>query len=181
MVPRQPVPRRLSKAAFKASHIEKKSPMTSPDIALRAELLEKTQWANEFGFGEIEKLAEYLKTRQVKRGMVVFREGDRDATLYVIAAGKVGIYKAGARKQDLPIATIGPGHTLGEMALIDGQPRSAGAVAVDDLILLAISKSDLDRITAEHPRLAVKLLTKVARLLSQRLRQTTSNLADRLG
>ena len=157
------------------------SVMVSPDVQLRAELLEKTQWANEFGFGEIEKLAEYLQSRQVRRGLLVFREGDRDGTLFVIAAGKVGIFKAGAKKQDHPIATLGPGHTLGEMALIDGQPRSAGAVAVDDLIMLAISKADLDKLTTDHPRLAVKVLAKVARLLSQRLRQTTSNLADRLG
>jgi CRP-like cAMP-binding protein len=155
--------------------------MPAPDVALRAELLEKTQWAHEFSFLEIEKLAEYLQSRHVKKGMVVFREGDKDATLFVIAEGKVGIFKAGAKRQDLPIATIGVGHTLGEMALIDGQARSAGAVAVEDLILLAITRSDLDRIMAEHPKLAVKLVLKVAKLLSQRLRQTTSNLADRLG
>lgn len=155
--------------------------MSAPDVELRAELLEKTQWAHEFSFLEIERLAEYLQSRSVKRGMVVFREGDKDATLFVIAEGKVGIFKAGAKKQDLPIATIGVGHTLGEMALIDGQARSAGAVAVDDLVLLAITKADLDRLTNDHPRLAVKLVMKVARLLSQRLRQTTSNLADRLG
>jgi CRP-like cAMP-binding protein len=155
--------------------------MTAPDVALRAELLEKTQWANEFAFNEIERLAEYLQARQVKRGALVFREGDKDATLFVVAAGKVGVFKAGARKQDHPIATIGPGHTLGEMALIDGQPRSAGAVAVDDLTLLALARADLDRLANDHPRLAVKVLLKVSRLLSQRLRQTTSNLADRLG
>jgi CRP-like cAMP-binding protein len=155
--------------------------MASPDVALRAELLERTQWANEFAFLEIEKLAEYLQSRHVKKGMVVFREGDRDATLFVIAEGKVGVFKAGAHKQDLPIATIGVGHTLGEMALIDGQARSAGAVAAEDLVLLAITRADLDRLTNEHPRLAVKLVLKVAKLLSQRLRQTTSNLADRLG
>ena len=155
--------------------------MPEPDVALRAELLERTQWANEFSFLEIEKLAEYLQSRHVKQGMVVFREGDKDATLFVVAEGKVGIVKAGSRRQDLPIATIGVGHTLGEMALVDGQARSAGAVAVEDLTLLAITRADLDRLTVEHPKLAVKLVLKVARLLSQRLRQTTSNLADRLG
>ena len=155
--------------------------MVTPDVALRAELLERTQWAHEFSFLEIETLAEYLQSRQVKKGLLVFREGDRDGTLFVIAEGKVGIIKSGAKKQDHPIATIGMGHTLGEMALIDGQPRSAGAVAVEDLILLAISRADLDRLSNEHPRLAVKLVLKVAKLLSQRLRQTTSNLADRLG
>ncbi|MBK9516309.1 MAG: cyclic nucleotide-binding domain-containing protein [Anaeromyxobacter sp.] len=155
--------------------------MPAPDVALRAELLERTQWAHEFSFLEIETLAEYLQSRQVKKGLLVFREGDRDGTLFVIAEGKVGIIKSGAKKQDHPIATIGMGHTLGEMALIDGQPRSAGAVAVEDLILLAISRADLDRLSNEHPRLAVKLVLKVAKLLSQRLRQTTSNLADRLG
>jgi CRP/FNR family transcriptional regulator, cyclic AMP receptor protein len=155
--------------------------MPAPDVELRAELLERTQWANEFSFLEIEKLAEYLQTRSVERGALVFREGDQDATLFVIAEGKVGVFKAGAKRQDLPIATIGVGHTLGEMALIDGQARSAGAVAVEALVLLAITRTDLDRLAAEHPRLAVKLVLKVAKLLSQRLRQTTSNLADRLG
>jgi CRP-like cAMP-binding protein len=155
--------------------------MAAPDVALRAELLEKTQWAHEFSFHEIEKLAEYLQSRSVKQREVIFKEGDRDGTLFIIAEGKVGISKAGAHHKDLPIATIGVGHTLGEMALIDGQPRSAGAVAVEDLILLAITRAELDRLVAEHPKLAVKLVWKLARLLSQRLRQTTSNLADRLG
>lgn len=155
--------------------------MTAPDVALRAELLERTQWANEFAFNEIEKLAGYLQTRHVKQGAVVFKEGDRDATLFVVASGKVGILKSGAGKKDHPIASLGTGHTLGEMALIDGQPRSAGAVASEDLVLLAITRADLDRLAEDHPRLAVKLLMKVARLLSQRLRQTTSSLADRLG
>jgi CRP-like cAMP-binding protein len=154
--------------------------MASPDVSLRTELLERTQWANEFAFNEIEKLAEYLQTRQVKRGLELFREGDRDGTLFVVASGKVGIHKAGANMKDHPIALLGPGHTIGEMALIDGQPRSAGAVAVDDLVLLAISRADLDRLADDHPRLAVKLLLKVAKLLSQRLRQTTSSLADRM-
>ncbi len=155
--------------------------MASPDVELRAELLEKTQWANEFGFGEIERLAAYMQSRHLERGRLLFREGDRDATLFVIASGKVGIIKAGANHHDHPIATLGPGHTIGEMALVDGQPRSAGAVAVEDVVLLVVTRADLDRLTDEHPRLAVKLLLKVGRLLSQRLRQTTSNLADRLG
>jgi len=152
-----------------------------PDVALRAELLERTQWANEFAFLEIETLAGYLESRHVKKGQVVFREGDADGTLFIVASGKVGVVKSGARRQDHPIATIGVGHTLGEMALIDGQPRSAGAVAVEELILLAITRASLDRLVREHPKLAVKILFKVARLLSQRLRQTTSSLADRLG
>jgi CRP/FNR family cyclic AMP-dependent transcriptional regulator len=155
--------------------------MTAPDVALRAALLEKTQWANEFAFQEIERLAEYLQSRALKKGATIFKEGDRDATLFVIAQGKVGVFKAGARQKDLPIATLGVGATIGEMALVDGQPRSAAAVASDDLILLALTRAELERLTSEHPRLAVKVMTKVAKLLSQRLRQTTNNLADRLG
>jgi CRP-like cAMP-binding protein len=154
--------------------------MVAPDVAHRAELLERTQWANEFAFAEIARLAEYLQARTYQRDAVVFREGDRDATLFVIAQGKVGVVKAGASGKGFPIATLGVGATLGEMALIDGQPRSAGAVAQEQLVLLAISRADLDRLTNDHPRLAVKLVIKVARLLSQRLRQTTTSLADRL-
>ena len=154
--------------------------MAAPDAALRAQLLERTHWADDFSYPEILRLAGYLQTRPFAKGAVVFREGERDATLFVIAEGKVGIVKAGGSKRDLPIATLGVGATLGEMALVDGLPRSAGAVALEQLVLLAITRQALDRLTTDHPQLAVKLVTKVAKLLSQRLRQTTNSLADRL-
>jgi len=154
--------------------------MAAPDATLRAELLERTHWADDFSYPEILRLAGYLQSRSFARGAVVFREGERDATLFVIAEGKVGVIKAGGGKKELPIATLGVGATLGEMALIDGLPRSAGAVAQEHLVLLAITRPALDRLSDEHPQLAVKLVTKVAKLLSQRLRQTTNSLADRL-
>ena len=59
--------------------------MTAPDVALRAELLEKTQWAHEFSFLEIEKLAEYLQSRSVKRGI-----GPGAAGVKRTVAGKPG-------------------------------------------------------------------------------------------
>jgi CRP-like cAMP-binding protein len=154
--------------------------MAAPDATLRAELLERTHWADDFSYPEILRLAGYFQSRTFDKGAVVFREGERDATLFVIAEGKVGVFKAGASKKDHPIATLGVGATLGEMALVDGLPRSAGAMAQERLVLLAISKAALDRLTEEHPQLAVKLIVKVAKLLSQRLRQTTNSLADRM-
>ena len=52
--------------------------------------------------------------------------------------------------------------------------------AADDLVLLVLRRTELDRLVEEKPRLGVKLLWKLARLLSQRLRQTSGNLAQRL-
>jgi CRP-like cAMP-binding protein len=66
------------------------------------------------------------------------------------------------------------------MALLDGQPRSATAVAAEDLVLLVFTRPELDKLVEAKPRLGVKLLWKLARFLSQRLRQTSGALAEHL-
>jgi CRP-like cAMP-binding protein len=111
----------------------------------------------------------------------VCREGDRDATLFIVVAGTARVVKEDASGREMALATLGPGHTLGEMALVDGSPRSATVVAAQDLVLLALTRPDLDRLAAERPQLAVKVLLKLAAFLSQRLRQTSGALTEKMG
>ncbi len=151
------------------------------DVKARAELLDGTRWANEFAWAEIEAIAAHLQLRRRSKGEVVCREGDADPSLFIIAQGSVAIMKHDAEEREKLLAKLGPGQTLGEMALLDGQPRSATAVAADDLVLLVFTRAELDRLVESKPRLGVKLLWKLARFLSQRLRQTSGALAEHLG
>jgi CRP/FNR family transcriptional regulator, cyclic AMP receptor protein len=151
------------------------------DVKMRAELLDGTRWANEFAWPEIESLAAHLQLRRRAKGEVVCKEGDADPALFIIAQGSVSILKHDADDREKLLAKLGPGQTLGEMALLDGQPRSASAVAAEDLVLLVFTRAELDRLVEAKPRLGVKLLWKLARFLSQRLRQTSGALAEHLG
>lgn len=150
------------------------------DLRARAELLDATRWANEFAWAEIESLAQHLRVERRRKGDVVCREGDAEPSLFVIAQGAVAILKQDAGAQAQLLARLGPGQTIGEMALLDGQPRSATVQAAEDLVLLVLDRAALDRLVDEKPRLGVKLLWKLARFLSQRLRQTSGTLADRM-
>lgn len=150
------------------------------DLKARAELLDATRWANEFAWAEIEALAAHLQIRRRARGEVVCREGEAEPALFIIAQGSVAIMKHDAEDREKLLAKLGPGQTIGEMALLDGQPRSATAVAAEDLVLLVFTRAELDRLVEAKPRLGVKLLWKLARFLSQRLRQTSGALAEHL-
>jgi len=155
--------------------------MAADDLKRRAELLDGTRWANEFSWQEIESLAAHMKVVDRPSGGLVCREGDSDPALFIIAKGSVAILKRDAVDREKLLTHIGPGQTIGEMALLDGQPRSATAVAAEDLVLLVFTRAALERLIEEKPRLGVKLLWKLARLLSQRLRQTSGALAEHLG
>ncbi|GEJ57700.1 cyclic nucleotide-binding domain-containing protein [Anaeromyxobacter diazotrophicus] len=154
--------------------------MAADDVKARAELLDATRWANEFAWAEIESLAVHLRVERRRKGEVVCREGAAEPSLFVIATGSVSILKQDTGEQPKLLARLGPGQTIGEMALLDGQPRSATVAAAEDLVLLVLDRAALERLVDEKPRLGVKLLWKLARFLSQRLRQTSGNLADKL-
>jgi CRP-like cAMP-binding protein len=70
------------------------------------------------------------ETREFKKGEFLFHENDRSRDLFIIRSGRVKIFKTTCGKV-MDMGTIGPGAVLGEMALIDGKPRSASAVSAE--------------------------------------------------
>lgn len=111
---------------------------------------------------------------------MILQEGARELYLCLLIEGKVNVLKKDSAQRDQLIAHVSAGMTLGEMALIDGQPRSATAVAATDAVLLIMSKDEFQRLVNDTPRLALKLYGHMASLLSQRLRQVSAKLADYL-
>lgn len=73
---------------------------------------------------------ENIPTVRLSKGEVVFKEGDASNSVYLIITGKVEIYREAMRKK-VVLATQGPNTIFGEMALIDGKPRSASVVALE--------------------------------------------------
>lgn len=163
-----------------AYHILSSAQPLSTSINERAAMLDKTRWASVFSFRELQMLASYLAAYNIPEGTVILQEGARELYLCLLITGKANILKKDSGQRDQLIAHVNAGMTLGEMALIDGQPRSATAVATVDSLLLIMSKDEFQRLVNDTPRLALKLYGHMASLLSQRLRQVSAKLADYL-
>lgn len=143
-------------------------------------LLGATRLFGDLGSREQEILADYLEAWRVEAGEYLFLEGQKGDHLSVVVAGRVEILKDDGTGRTVPVAQLTTGMALGEMALVDGEPRSATARMAETGTLLVFSQADFDRLLDDRPILAFRILKKLARGLSQKLRQTTGRLVDHL-
>lgn len=141
-----------------------------------ANVLQKTKWAKEFSPDHLKKICFYIDPVLAKPGVLVFKEGDRDKSLGIIVTGAIDIIKDNTR-----ITTLTSSQTFGEMALIDGEPRSASGIAAKETVIFFMTQDNLIRLTRDDSQLGVQLLLKISRLISRRLRQTTQILVDYMG
>jgi len=105
----------------------------------------------------------HVETRRVRAGGIIFREGEQADELFVIKSGYVRIQVGNRTMADLTTDNI-----FGEMALIDSEPRSATAMAITDVELVAISEKQFLFLVSQTPYFALKVM----RILVQRLRAT---------
>lgn len=145
-----------------------------------AQILERTKWASEFSWEDIRKICHYIRPVSAKKGVVVFKEGAREESLGIIVKGSIDIFKK-SDGEIKKVARLKSSQTFGEMALLDGEPRSASGVAAEDTIIFFLSKKGLVDIGSDHPRLGFQILWKISKLISQHLRNTTGKLVDYMG
>ena len=128
---------------------------------------------------ELALLSGRLRRAHYKPGEVVIRQGDRDRSLYIVAGGTttVRVHVAGTDRQ-VRLASYARGTIFGEMALLDRQPRSATVTAEGEVVCYVLSEEAFEALIAEHPLIAVRLLTNVARELSVRLRHATRMISE---
>ena len=122
---------------------------------------------------DIEILRPYLQRHTFAAGELIFREGDEGDSLFVLVKGRVRLTLTGGvngEEVEQHLSTLCPGTTMGEMALLDRNPRSADAFAETDLVCFELDRAALARLQNEHPAVALKLLTGVSAEISARLR-----------
>jgi CRP-like cAMP-binding protein len=106
---------------------------------------------------------------------MIFQEEAPGDRMYVIKAGSVKIVKRVKDKENT-LAALNPGEFFGEMALLDGMPRSAGAKAADGCVVISISRANYASLREKAPVTALKLTDILVSVLSTRLRQANRNL-----
>lgn len=119
------------------------------------------------------RVADVAVPRSYGAGEIVFREGDESNTCYVVRSGKARAIREHADGRSITLAQFGPGDIFGELAMFDGERRSATVQTLEDTELTAILSSDMQRLIREHSELALHLMIALAR----RLRETNERLA----
>jgi len=119
----------------------------------------------------IEYLSNYINLREFKKGRIIFFEGDKGKILYLIKKGKISVIK-----NNKVVAQLSDGDFIGEMALIEESERSATCRAEEDTELLLFTKRAFDEIFEKNSKAACLILKEVAKILSERLRETTEKI-----
>src|SRR2546421_3653027 len=142
--------------------------------AATASLLSGTRLFGTVAAADLDDLAGHFVRRVHRGGEPIFRQGDGGDALFVVVGGLVKVYVTSPDGEDMLLVTLGPRETFGELALVDGGPRSASAQALETTELLVLRRADLLAALAEHPTITEGLLRSLGALV----RRLTDQAAD---
>jgi uncharacterized membrane protein len=125
---------------------------------------------------EIGLLAEQLDQQHFWGGQVIFQQGDPGGRMFVVESGKVEIFIKDNNGEKVLLEEVKPGELFGELSLLDNEPRSANARALDDTLVFIIDRHDLEMLFQKHHNAAFDILA----MLSRRIRDADLMLRDRV-
>jgi len=166
------VPARASPAASRRSYTGR--PVTTVDDAQAIEALRRCPLFEPCPEGVLIEVGRRLRHRHFRRNEVVFHQGDPGDALHVITDGAVKIVLPSPEGDEAIIATLRPGDFFGELALLDGQPRSATATAVEPTETLSLPRDVFRELVDHHPELRDALFAALA----MQLRRLTKHVEE---
>lgn len=119
--------------------------------------------------------AGYFIVSSIAKGAEIFHEGDAGTFMCIIHSGHVSVQKTNQDDRQVEMAILRKG-AFGEMAVLDGERRSATCIAATDCTLLNLGKDSLDKMINEAPKVAAKIIRALAVALSKRLRMVDGQL-----
>jgi CRP-like cAMP-binding protein len=123
---------------------------------------------------ELETLEDLGESASFPAGGTIFEEGQSSDRVLLVRSGRVRVVARGASGADLELAERGPGELLGDLSGIDGRPRSASVVALEDVAGIVVPLRAFRGFLMDHPRVAISLLE----LISRRLRESDARRAE---
>jgi CRP/FNR family cyclic AMP-dependent transcriptional regulator len=128
-----------------------------------------------FDGGDLTAMGAIGEEKNYAKDELIFDEDSKGDSMYVIKTGAVKILKK-VKNQENTIAVLNPGEFFGEMALLDGQPRSAAVKATTDTTVFMVPLEGYQTLRKDNPHTALKLMDIIIKVLSNRLRQANKNL-----
>lgn len=126
------------------------------------EFLARVPLFNSLKPAHLADLAAKLRVRRYRAGEIIFHQDDPGSTLHVIKSGRVKITTTSPEGQEIIMAILNEGESFGEIALLDGNPRSANAVAIQATQTLTLDRRDFLDIMSHHPEMISAVLVAVA-------------------
>jgi CRP/FNR family transcriptional regulator, cyclic AMP receptor protein len=141
--------------------------LTAPDAMMRLSL------------DEARIVVSYMKPRMFDEGTVFIQEGDKDNTDYMVLVldGEVTVESiVVSRTTPVTTAVLGAGSLLGEMGIVDGEPRSATCTATTHVRAAVFTRSNLENLLTEQPAIGAKFMMSISLRIAERLRDTADKL-----
>jgi CRP/FNR family transcriptional regulator/CRP/FNR family cyclic AMP-dependent transcriptional regulator len=120
------------------------------------------------------QLTRSLRRRAYHRGEVIFHQGDPGDTLHLVRSGRVKVVLPAETGDEVLLAILGPGDCFGELALLDGEPRSASVVAMENVETMVLGRQDFLVFFRSNPEAAERLMANLARII----RHVNEDIAD---
>lgn len=136
-------------------------------------LLRRVPLFSELSTEEVERISRVAVPRTYPKGVRVFHEGDRSDACYIVRAGDLRVTREHPDGRAIALATLGPGDIFGELAMLDGEARSASVEALSDCELLALPAADVRGLLQGSTEITVKLVVA----LTRRLREANERVA----
>ena len=140
----------------------------------KIDLLRRVSYFATLPDGLLSELAAASVERRYGRGQMIFLEGEPCAGLHIVAEGRVRIYKMSPQGREQVLEQLEAGGTFNDVAVLDGGPNPASAMAGTDVRLWIVSRADIRRLAHAHPELAWALIESVA----QRARRLVDMVED---
>ena len=136
-------------------------------------LLKRVPLFSELSAEELERISRVAVPRSYPRGVRVFHEGDRSDACYIVRSGDLRVTREHPDGRAIALATLGPGDIFGELAMLDGEARSASVESLSDCELLALPAGDVRALLRGSAEITVKLVIA----LTRRLRESNERIA----
>jgi len=145
-----------------------------PTTMTHLEILRHHPILGELPTSSLQRLLTCATTRKVRRGTTLFTKGDAGTQLIAVLSGRVKIMVSSPDGREAVLNVVHEGEIFGEIALFDGRPRTAGAIAISDCELLSIDRRHFLPLVREQPDIAIRLIE----ILCVRLRRSSEQFED---
>ena len=157
-------------------------------LAQRRDLMMESALLQDFTADEVDALGSVMLHVRARPGQLLIREDDKSDWMMLLLSGTVDVGKrpvgatsqAPVQSEAARLAVLRAGAVLGEMSMLDGEPRFASCWALGDVEAAVLTREGVARLIAEQPGVGAKLLVKITQLLAQRLRNTSHQLMRHL-
>jgi CRP/FNR family transcriptional regulator len=131
------------------------------------DLLRRVPLFTELSDADLQRISQVAIPRNFPRDTRVFHEGDPGDACYIVRAGSCRVTREHPDGRAITLANLGPGAIFGELAMLDGEARSASVEATEDTDLLALPATDMRALVRQNPEMAEKLVVALTRRLRE--------------